>query len=105
MKLKKRQQSIVRYKICGRDFETTRGLYKHVLNEHNLDKQKYIEEYIYEFECLECGRKSKSQVSLNRHIKEMHYSLSEYYLKHINHDAGWWKIYDCGNLKLLYSRN
>ena len=87
MKLKKRQQLIVRCKICGRDFETTRGLYKHVLNEHNLDKQKYIEEYTYEFECLECGRKLKSQVSLNKHIKEKH-SLSEYYLKYINPDAG-----------------
>ena len=93
MKLKKKQQLIVRCKICGRDFETTRGLYKHVLNEHNLDKRKYIEEYTYEFECLECGRKLKSQVSLNKHIKEKH-SLSEYYLKHINPDSGTCK--QCG---------
>jgi putative hef-like homing endonuclease len=93
LKLKKRQQLIVRCKICGRDFETTRGLYKHALKEHNLDKQKYIEEYTYEFECLECGRKLKSQVSLNKHIKEKH-SLSEYYLKYINPDSGTCKY--CG---------
>lgn len=91
--MKKMQQAIARCLVCGRDFETTRGLYKHILREHNLDKQAYIEEYIYEFKCLECGRKLKSQVSLNRHIKEKH-SLSEYYLKHIDPNTGTCKY--CG---------
>lgn len=91
--MKKMQQAIARCLVCGRDFETTRGLYKHILKEHDLDKQTYIEEYIYEFKCLECGRKLKSQVSLNRHIKEKH-SLSEYYLKHIDPNTGTCKY--CG---------
>lgn len=85
--MKKKQQEIANCKICGRDFETTRGLYYHVLDEHHLNERQYLENCIYEFECLECGVKKKSKYSLTRHINAEH-SLIEYYLKYIDSTAG-----------------
>ena len=93
------QQAIARCLVCGRDFETTRGLYRHVKLKHNLDKRQYLEQYTdtykYDYICLECGIAKKTQISLSMHINQEH-NAEEYYLKYLASDKTSCNCVQCG---------